>query len=433
MGWIFLAVIFIFLIAQTFSASSSDSPNEVRLAEAEPVLRGALTDIHTLGDKEGGQALKDLETTVQPYRRTDPVAAEIYVSSQTLLGAKVKPQDLAPMAKSKESIDRDAYQIYSRPTLKRADAESLSSGLDKRGFLGELIRAQALAKAGDRRELDRLSSKSSTALIWAFSFVFLVGAGSLGSWIYLAREWSSGRLRPKGLPVRLPTLLDADRLALRAAGLIAMFLLFSLIPDLLGVALHLKVDSRFVELGVGAAILVGVPLLFRKPVGGRVFRLSDIGVSRQNLARDLRFGLIGFGIEIPVAVTLAVIGQALFSSFHHSSHPATVALEMSHDWLTLLSTFVLASIVAPFWEEIMFRGLLFPALSKVTGRVLYGGIVSSFLFGAVHPQGFPLWMALMGLACVSCALSHYTNSMVPSMVMHAAHNTALLVLTILYS
>jgi membrane protease YdiL (CAAX protease family) len=187
------------------------------------------------------------------------------------------------------------------------------------------------------------------------------------------------------------------------------------------------------QLIIGVVMLATVPIVFLKPIMGRVISLREIGVQRNDLSRLARIGLIGFVLEIPISVLLAAVGQALFSGIHHSTHPTTVAISTRHDLLTLVSTFMLASIVAPFWEEIMFRGLLFPAISRVTGRVLIGALVSSFFFGALHPQGLPLWMALMSVAGMSCALSYYTKSLVPSMVMHAAHNTALLVLTILFS
>ena len=434
-GWIFLACIFGLLVFMALAGQSPDASKSVRLAEAEPILRGAVTRFNSPApseQREARRSIADLESQITPARFTDPTSAEIYAAAQTLINGKIGKSELKLIAASKDPLDRNAAAIYSRPTLSRGDAARLGAGLEKRGFLGQLMRAQAYAKAGDRGPLTSLTSSSSTGQVLGAVLVFAVGAVSLVAWIHVGREWSSGRLRPKGLPVRLPSLLDADRLALRAAALISLYLLLSLVPQVLDVAFKIRLDDRVSELMVGAAMLVAVPLLFRKPVSGRIFRLADIGVTGKNFPANLKLGLIGFGIEFPIAMILAVVGQALFSGIH-ASHPATVALETSHDWLTILAIFSLASLVAPFWEEIMFRGLLFPAFSKLTGKVLYGAIISSFLFGAVHPQGLPALIALMSLACVSCALTYYTNSLVPSMVLHAAHNTTLLALTLLYS
>ena len=85
----------------------------------------------------------------------------------------------------------------------------------------------------------------------------------------------------------------------------------------------------------------------------------------------------------------------------------------------------------------MFRGLLFPAISRVapnaSRRVLFGAIASSLLFASIHPQGIALWFALGTVGVASCILVQYSRSLVPSIVMHAAHNFTLLVVGIVVS
>ncbi|MER3496748.1 MAG: hypothetical protein C4320_08275, partial [Armatimonadota bacterium] len=99
--------------------------------------------------------------------------------------------------------------------------------------------------------------------------------------------------------------------------------------------------------------------------------------------------------------------------------------------LAVLKTFLFASVCAPIWEETFFRGMLFQGFQGLRWSVLASAGLSSFLFAAIHPQGFGAWGALAALAALSCALVHYTRSLVPSMVMHATWNTMALSATLL--
>ena len=103
----------------------------------------------------------------------------------------------------------------------------------------------------------------------------------------------------------------------------------------------------------------------------------------------------------------------------------------NNDPVKIFTMFILACVVAPIWEEIFFRGMLFPALSKVTGNKLYGALISSFMFAAIHPQGPAGWFTLMSIALMLCALSNQTKSLVPGIILHALNNGGALFLTLL--
>ncbi|MEA2553045.1 MAG: protease family protein, partial [Fimbriimonadaceae bacterium] len=95
--------------------------------------------------------------------------------------------------------------------------------------------------------------------------------------------------------------------------------------------------------------------------------------------------------------------------------------------------FVSAAVIAPFWEEIMFRGTILPALSTVLGRPLWGILLSSFMFAAIHPQGVPLWLGLGLIGGMNAMLAYQTKSLVPSITVHAINNSLVLALGLLIS
>jgi membrane protease YdiL (CAAX protease family) len=96
-----------------------------------------------------------------------------------------------------------------------------------------------------------------------------------------------------------------------------------------------------------------------------------------------------------------------------------------------LGLFLMAAVIAPIWEEIMFRGLLFPALTAISKSPVWGAVISSFLFAAIHPQGPAGVPLLMTLALGMCFISYQTKSLVPNIIMHAINNGGALAMLLL--
>jgi hypothetical protein len=90
--------------------------------------------------------------------------------------------------------------------------------------------------------------------------------------------------------------------------------------------------------------------------------------------------------------------------------------------------FVLAVIIAPIIEETVFRGMLYRHLREATARwglalsVLASALWSSLLFGAIHPQGWPVIPALASLAVAFCLAREWRGSLIPGMVAHGISN-----------
>ena len=76
----------------------------------------------------------------------------------------------------------------------------------------------------------------------------------------------------------------------------------------------------------------------------------------------------------------------------------------------------------------MFRGVLYRHLREATRRwrlalsLLASGLVNSFLFAVVHPQGLIAVPVLMGLALGFTLAREWRGTLVPSMVAHGLNN-----------
>lgn len=94
----------------------------------------------------------------------------------------------------------------------------------------------------------------------------------------------------------------------------------------------------------------------------------------------------------------------------------------------LLVALLAGGIVAPFTEEVFFRGFVFPPLRDRFGSG-WGIAFSSLMFAIAHLQPLAL-PALFALGALLTLLYHRTGSLWPGIIMHATVNT--LALLILY-
>jgi hypothetical protein len=87
-------------------------------------------------------------------------------------------------------------------------------------------------------------------------------------------------------------------------------------------------------------------------------------------------------------------------------------------------------LIAPFVEEVFFRGLLFPALTRRTGALL-SLVLTSVLFGAVHAQQLAgAWVqvtCIMIVGTVLTAVRWRFHSLASSTLLHVGYNGALFV------
>jgi membrane protease YdiL (CAAX protease family) len=88
----------------------------------------------------------------------------------------------------------------------------------------------------------------------------------------------------------------------------------------------------------------------------------------------------------------------------------------SHPSLTLMALVI----IPPIIEETVFRGFIFPALSRRRGLV-FGAIMTSILFGLAHLQAnVSIYTFVLGL--VLCYMYVKLKSIVPGIILHMLNN-----------
>lgn len=163
----------------------------------------------------------------------------------------------------------------------------------------------------------------------------------------------------------------------------------------------------------GLAIFVGLVLFQRGVPTRRALALRPVGIPTLGLAL-----VAGFALQFPLA-EVANLVQEVF--------PVPVAEQLRQRQLVTpdgpLDAFAIILaivIIAPASEELLFRGLMLPALQERYGPAFAIGL-TSILFGIIHTQ----WVAVVYATLAGVlfgAVAVRTGSTLTTLVMHSAVN-----------
>lgn len=135
----------------------------------------------------------------------------------------------------------------------------------------------------------------------------------------------------------------------------------------------------------------------------------------------LIIGLLGYCAAVPITAGLSTLTQLFTGEAPVIAHPIIWMLADAESPGKVMVLVIGASILAPFFEEILFRGFLFQILRDRIGGTL-SIVTSSLIFAALHPSTYTI-LPLFGLACLLCLLYARTGSLWPSILLHAVHNS----------
>lgn len=146
------------------------------------------------------------------------------------------------------------------------------------------------------------------------------------------------------------------------------------------------------------------------------------GMNWQGLKRAAGQGLASYVGIIPIVFVTSFLYQLFL---YAAGYPVTlqdvvaIFLEPQSGW-SLFFLLLLAVVVAPLVEEVLFRGMLLPVLMKKMspGTAI---VISSIFFAGIH-QHLPSFVPLFALAVVLAMLYIYSGSLWTPIVLHAVFN-----------
>ncbi len=102
------------------------------------------------------------------------------------------------------------------------------------------------------------------------------------------------------------------------------------------------------------------------------------------------------------------------------THPIAEWIALG-DWKVKLFVFILAAVIAPLFEETMFRGALFRAV-RSRWRFLASALIGGFIFAIIHPQGWLGAPALTAMGLGFCMIREWRDSLIAPMTAHSINN-----------
>jgi membrane protease YdiL (CAAX protease family) len=131
--------------------------------------------------------------------------------------------------------------------------------------------------------------------------------------------------------------------------------------------------------------------------------------------------ILAFTFWIAASIVLAAIGILL--KLAHIPMPQKVITQLAPQNAWQLMIWVLLSISAGICEELVFRGYLLQQLSRTSGRIWIGVLVSSLLFGVAHGyEGASGMIAITVYGALFCLLALKRGSLRSGMIAHAWHD-----------
>lgn len=448
--WIALALGFLLLIG----LSNYNPPKEKNSKEPPRAFVGKATEIRGLlmtnivsdrmtpGTSGNEKRRSELETQLQsilkevkPQMTKDTSAAAVGLFVQQELGQPLDDRAVDLLRRSDRKSDVKIAEVYADATLEPISGEELFNALVNGSATAEIASYHALVRSGAPNAAERFVP------LWRIGGIFALGGSMLFGLLLGIGAWAAyALLRQKLPPVEHPTSrLTRWEGAMLALGSLIVILVFQIFVGL-GAAIVSATQGGDVEMSdlmgpiPAASALLFIVALFAFT---KVFRIQGEPLwnhlHRPRVPKGQLFwwGLLGWAANIPVLVMMLAILMPLIQRMN-PSHPATEALQSASTPLAILSLFVVAAVVAPVWEEIGFRGFLQGGLGKRMPWV-WAGLISSFCFAAIHPQGPAMWLMLGWIGFMGVLLTMHTRSIVPAILMHALHNGMIMALGVFLS
>ncbi|MBS1704784.1 MAG: CPBP family intramembrane metalloprotease [Armatimonadetes bacterium] len=424
-GWFLLGALFFLLIAGALIL------NFKRDKKSESVAILAGEQIYTLACQNRSEIFKPLvkesATSGQAIwdslnrgDRSSIVISELRVQLAYETGRKMDPADLKALGKQSGGNAFLMHQLYTKKVDPKT-AKTIFDGLSGPNYKVGAAKLRAAELAGMKQWVQN-SVERSTFKMMGFVIAFLAAlvVGFI-VWLFFMIKRSKGDWAPVGFPIGPISAFEADSLAFRFFYILLVLMLPLPIPDIMGKGTGEVVETT-VKLALAFAI-IAIPIL------GKKLPLSKLFGRRIPIWKVPVVGLLGnFGTVPPMFCALLLLA-AVQKYLPDASHPGATELMKNPTLFNIILFGFQAAIMAPVLEEILFRGMLAPALARLRTPT-FGILVSSFAFAMIHPQGIGAWLPLATVGAVSATLAFQTGSLWPSVMMHAVHNSVLLTISL---
>ena len=322
--------------------------------------------------------------------------------------------------------------------------ESLKSSL---GWFGRLL----FADETERQSIEEIEATKVIVVGLGAMAIFLFGLIGFGFLLYFVTRVMNGSLKSKLNAIN-------SRQGIYAEVFFVWLVLFLVLMTTAGIVSMTDAVMGQPILGIVITLcaffgsLVAVAWAIVRGISWSELR-EDIGLhTGTGVIRETLWGFLGYGMTLPLMVvgilgTLLLIAiQSMLISmgdgdpFHGTaggSHP--IIVEVANGGIGIkIGLLMLAAVAAPVVEEIMFRGVLYRQLRMSSSQMshfismVFSMGLTSFVFAAIHPQGWVGIPALMSIAIGMNLLREYRGSLLAPMVIHATSNGIVMTMMMIF-
>lgn len=425
LAWVMLAVLFAALIATALSGSKSgpslSTSGSMEAIERSVNLKMSLKSFSSASNAPKQALFDDEIESLLDFVKKDPEAVRLRAVLRAEDNKKPFGDDLKQLEKSKAAEDQAYAKLLTSEKLDKSKSTELLKSVGQKDLSDKILRVHIEEKLGNPDVRSKTFSSTDglrMAAVGGFGCMgFMIGSVI---WLLFLSLRSSGRWTPKGVVFGDVDLARTERLVLAAVIVTSSFLLGQISAALL--------ESKFpiAEFLPVVFLIASIGYVFTKPIGGYRITPYAMGFRKSSLGQDIVWGIGAVFANIPIMLVAIAVTAVTSRFLPGGAHPVTE--QLSNPTVTsVLRVLFFASVVAPIWEEIVFRGMLFPAIANATRSIPYGIIGSSVLFAAIHPQGAVGVIPLATIGAMLCFVGYQRKSVVSGIVFHAIHNGATLI------
>ena len=204
--------------------------------------------------------------------------------------------------------------------------------------------------------------------------------------------------------------------------LITLILLISLTKNILSNE-GIKILFEFMMFNGGVVIFI---LIIISKYDNNVANWLEIKhIFKSKIAKIIGISLSYYFLAWPIILLWGLIIEFFnLNNFNDSNYSKMVVEALNNNYILI---FLLAVILGPICEEIIFRGYLFKIL-KIRLNNFYAIILNSIIFGIIHFELSAIIPAvILGISLSLIRLK--TNNLIPSTIIHSLHNLLALIVT----
>lgn len=192
---------------------------------------------------------------------------------------------------------------------------------------------------------------------------------------------------------------------------------FGILPESFREAIKNE-DTLVTSILSGVTVLTEVGLIIWLLKKYRL-KLSDIGIRKFSVLKAIGY-IVGGIVVFLILVSIAFVLVVMIAPSIDPNQSQDVGFEFGKIGWGLWVSFVFTVIVIPIIEELYFRGIILPAVTKRFGWII-GIAGSSMVFAVLHGQ-YNVMIYTFILGCVLCVMYIRLKSIVPGIIFHIINN-----------